>query len=252
MVFVLSRRLGTNMTCRSVPCRGKKTGAGRRHPGSSPRGLGKAWTNAGRGPVAAKAGNEGFPDQRILPQKTNRYHNWRPKWVKQNPSVNWIFKDRFPTSQLKSMNKPKPWALSEEEYHRIKKETAKPPLGQRRQSCKAMMLQLREEEVAKMQQKYPREVADFKTGDRVVITKAITLDDDTKFEVMKGFVIARKRNSNESNFSILNNKLDCTWEMKVPLWSPFLRKVDILQKGNLKSAKAYYMRDRPVEEFQTK
>lgn len=114
------------------------------------------------------------------------------------------------------------------------------------------MLQLRNEEVEKIKIKFPREIPDFKAGDRIAVTKYLQLNDESKFEVIKGMCLARSHRNLESNFTIINNKHDTTFEMKLPLWSPFIKKIEILQKGNIKKKKAFYLRDRPVEEFQTR
>lgn len=125
------------------------------------------------------------------------------------------------------------------------------PIEQRELTHKQLMAQLREEEVAKIKKRYPRTVDHFKAGDRVQITKYLDLADLSKTEVIKGMVIARRSNTTESWLAILNNKEDSTWEMKVPLNSPWIKDIMVLQYGNLKRRNAYYLRDRPVEEFQT-
>lgn len=217
------------------------------------RGAGKSWHSAGRTMRQAKDGDDGFPLKKVMPLRTNRNVNYVPKNAKKSSS-SWIFKDRFTNTAImrEIKNGDKPWRLTEEEYRAIKRADLRVPMRERALSAKQMIHQLRVEELHKSKKDYPRTIPDFKAGDRISITRYVELGKDNKFEILKGMCIARKNNMNESHFSILNNKSDTTYEMKIPLWSPFIKKIDILQKGTIKTRKAYYLRDRPVEEFLTR
>lgn len=230
---------------------------GRKHSGkwTGPmRGKGHAWHNAGRGPVFAKDGQEGFPDGRLLPLRTNRIVNFVPRHIKKSSSA-WLFRDRFPNTSLQRVAniENKPWTLSEDEYKAIKSAYLKPPMRERQLTPIQLIQTLRKEEILKTKKFHPREIPDFKTGDRIAVTRYMELnnEENTKLETVKGMVIGRKNCMNESTVWILNNRHDTTFEMKIPIWSPFVKEIEVLQKGTIKKRKALYLRDRPVDEFQT-
>ena len=91
----------------------------------------------------------------------------------------------------------------------------------------------------------------FKAGDRVQITKYVSLTDPSKFEIIKGMCLGRFNKGLDSHFSILNNKEETTFEMKVPLYSPWVKDIKILQRGKIKESTCWWMRDRPISEFMT-
>jgi len=91
----------------------------------------------------------------------------------------------------------------------------------------------------------------YKAGDRVQVTKYVKLGDESKYEIIKGMCLRRKDNMLESHFTLLNNKDETTFEMKVPVFSPWVKHVKILERGKIKAKSIPWMRDRPIEEFQT-
>lgn len=191
-----------------------------------------------------------FPKPRIIPKKTQRNkHNPRPYLKKAHP---WLFLGRSPKPRLGERH---PWSLSPEEYRAIKndKRNIKVPLDQRLPSPKYLMSQLKWEEVEKTKVQYPRDVQPFVAGDRLKITKYISLGRENKFEVVKGMCIGIVNRSVDSNFKILNHRDGLSWEMTIPLWSPFIKKIEVTQKSNYTHMKKiYFMRKRPWEEFITK
>lgn len=222
------------------------------YKGNADRLTARGWANAGRGPVFATDDNKGFPKQRILAQKTNRKVNFVPKFIKKS-STAWIFKGRYTNSVLQRMakNRNKHWALTHEEYNAIRNADLRRPHRERTLSFKDLITQLRKEEIMKTKINYPRQIPDFKAGDRIAVTQYVELGQESKVETIRGMCIARKQAMNESWFAILNHRDDTTYEMKIPLWSPFIKSIDIIEKGNIKRRKAYYLRDRLPEEFQT-
>lgn len=190
-----------------------------------------------------------FPKHRIVPKKTIRNkHNPSPHIRAAHP---WLFIGHTPT---KKYSPRKPWSLSSEEYRAIKtnRTKVKIPLDQRLPSPDFLMRTLRLEEIEKTKVNYPREVAKFRAGDRLKITKYISLGRENKFEVVKGLCLAKTNKANASTFRIINHRDGLTWEMVIPLWSPFIKKIEVLQKSKYNKAKVFFLRKRSWEEFMTK
>lgn len=146
-----------------------------------------------------------------------------------------------------------PWNYTKEELHEIRAAPyVKLPIEEREYSNKSTMLTLRMEEMKKIRNNWPRNVDRFKAGDRIKITKYITLGRDNKVEVVKGMCIGRTFRNLESYFRIINWKIDVMYEMNIPLWSPFIKSIEVLQAGKISKAKCYWMKERPFKEYITK
>lgn len=212
------------------------------------------WRNF-RPAIRAKEGQEEWPKARVFPQKTNRPRTFFSKVARSKPSSAWLFKNTYPERRLRHIAKGnKPWSLSEEEYRHIKHNKVVVPMAERQDSVFRLMRQVRWEELQRMEKHVltDRHIdPGFKAGDRLQITKYVNLGDHSKYETIKGFCLARKDIGLDSHFTIINNKDETSFEMKVPLFSPWVKDVKILQKGNIKTQSCWHMRDRPVAEFQT-
>lgn len=181
-----------------------------------------------------------------MPVKKTIRHDHKQKYA---PLAHpWLYKySKLKTRPQRDRN---PWALSEDELNELRgKAYVKPPLPERKPSNKQLMLQLRKEETMKIAKEWPRHIEPFRAGDKLKITKHLTLDRDNKFEVVKGFCIGRSNRNLESYFRIINYKTDVVYEMNIPLWSPFIKSIEVIEKGNFKRSKLYYMKERPWQEF---
>eukprot|EP00462_Mataza_sp_D1_P016220 CAMPEP_0175163738 /NCGR_PEP_ID=MMETSP0087-20121206/25951_1 /TAXON_ID=136419 /ORGANISM="Unknown Unknown, Strain D1" /LENGTH=240 /DNA_ID=CAMNT_0016452545 /DNA_START=31 /DNA_END=753 /DNA_ORIENTATION=- len=193
---------------------------------------------------------KGFPKPRIIPKKTlRRKHNPGPHVRQAHP---WLFIGHQPT---KKYTPRQPWSLSSEEYYAIKNDRTpiKVPLADRLPSPKHLIRTLKLEEIEKTKVAYPRDVQPFRSGDRIKITKYISLGRETKFEILKGMCLGIKRNNFDTTFKIINHRDGLSWEMTLPLWSPFIKKIEVLQKSKYTNrSKLYFMRQRHPDEFMTK
>lgn len=238
---------------RMAPSRSYITLRGR--PVGTHRGGRSEWRNF-RPKMQAKAGAEGWPEPRVFPLKTNRKRTFHAKFAKLKPSSSWLFKDTYPEKKLRRIAKGlQPWSLSEEEYRKMKSEgIPKAPMRERAPSVYRLMKQVRYDELQRMKHHVlkNRHIENgFRAGDRVQITKYVSLSNHSKFETIKGMCLGRFNKGLDSHFSILNNKEETTFEMKVPLYSPWVKDIKILKRGNIKTSTCWYMRDRPINEFQT-
>lgn len=128
------------------------------------------------------------------------------------------------------------------------------PFQYRKFSPNYLMAVLQREEQSRILTEFPRHVDKFVTGDRVCITKLISLIDRSKIERIYGTVIATSRmNHVDAMFVIRNIKLGEAFELNIPLYSPFIVRIDVLQRAKSKYTrkKQYEIRDMDTSAYET-
>ena len=149
--------------------------------------------------------------------------------------------------------------MSHEEFQRCRQPfpypvVSKLPLTHRALSPASLLQQLQREEQARLMRTYPSHRDAFKTGDRICLTKYISLADKAKVERIFGLVIARHGGSGlNAMFTLRNAKLDEAFELQFPLWSPFIVRIDLLEPSSFRHdrQKMYWIRDRDRREWET-
>lgn len=204
---------------------------------------------------------EGWKPFKFKVKKTRGKNNFNRNNTKR--AHPWLYKSK-PLMPEGVVLKPSPFARKEaawrpgrEEFRTIRggkpgDPYVKPPLAERKQSPKSQMKILRFEERVKIATEWPREVEKFKSGDRIKVTKYVSLARDSKMEVVKGMVIGRTFRGLESYFRIINWKVNVMYEMNIPLWSPFIKTIEVIKHGTTKRKKLFYMKERPWKEYITK
>ena len=152
-----------------------------------------------------------------------------------------------------------PHYMSHAEFQRCRRPFPHPvisklPLTHRALSPHSLLHQLQREEVARIIRQYPSHRDPFKTGDRICITKLISLSDRAKVERVFGLVIARQGGEGlNAMFTLRNVKLEEAFELQFPLWSPFIVRIDVLEQSALKHhrMKMRWVRDRDRKEWET-
>lgn len=110
------------------------------------------------------------------------------------------------------------------------------------------MLQTLEAEQAAAMDK-TRALPEFGPGDLVEIKMAVP-ENRRKVALMKGVVIARKNRGWQSAFTIRNYLGNAGGiERTVPVYSPSLLGVQVLERRKVRRAKLYYLRDRKPSEY---
>lgn len=80
-----------------------------------------------------------------------------------------------------------------------------------------------------------RGIIPFKVGDRIAITSLLSLEED-KIQTIKGIVIdISKNNRIDGTFTILNSVSGVGFTMKIPIWSPFIRHITMVEEAPKKS-----------------
>lgn len=85
----------------------------------------------------------------------------------------------------------------------------------------------------------------FKTGDIVRVHKKIKEGDKERIQIFKGLIIAVKgRQSSSPMITVRRESQGIGVEMIFPLFSPNIKKIDLLRHSKVRRSKLYYMRKR--------
>ena len=83
---------------------------------------------------------------------------------------------------------------------------------------------------------------DFRAGDTVKVFTKYKEGDKTRVQQFEGVVIGISGGGINTNFTIRKVSYGVGVERIFPLYSPFIEKVDIVQRMKVKRAKLYYLR----------
>ena len=84
----------------------------------------------------------------------------------------------------------------------------------------------------------------FRAGDSVVVHSIIKEGEKERIQKFEGVVIKKKNSSNRSTFTVRKVSYGIGVERIFPLHSPTIDKIELKQKGKVRRAKLYYIRDR--------
>ena len=163
------------------------------------------------------------------------------------------------TLRRQAIARASPHYMSHEEFQRCRQPFPAPvvsklPLSHRALSPASLLQQLEREELSRMIADFPSHRDDFRAGDRVCVTKYISLSDKSRVDRVFGIVIARRGGTGLSaSFTLRNLKLDEAFELQLPLWSPFIVRIDLLERSHMrhKKSKLYWLRQRDRKEWET-
>ena len=82
----------------------------------------------------------------------------------------------------------------------------------------------------------------FKAGDTVRVFVRIQEDDKTRIQPFEGVVIARKGGSSRETFTVRRISYGEGVERVFYLHSPFIEKILVVKRGQVRRAKLYYLR----------
>lgn len=105
----------------------------------------------------------------------------------------------------------------------------------------------------KFKEKQKRDIPDIDTGDKVRVKQKLKIGGKEKDYVSEGLVIARKHgNEPSATITIRETIGDYGMEKIIPLHSPNIEELEVLQKGNAQKSKLYYLRDKSNKEIRRK
>ena len=83
---------------------------------------------------------------------------------------------------------------------------------------------------------------DFRVGDTVRVHYKIVEGDKDRIQVFQGVVIARKHGGIRETITVRKISNGIGVERILPLHSPIIDKVELVQRGKIRRAKLYYLR----------
>jgi large subunit ribosomal protein L19 len=84
----------------------------------------------------------------------------------------------------------------------------------------------------------------FRPGDTVRVHQKIKEAEKERVQIFEGVVIKVKRGGPRTTFTVRKVSYGVGVEKIFPLHSPIIEKIELKQKGSVRRAKLYYLRDR--------
>lgn len=88
-----------------------------------------------------------------------------------------------------------------------------------------------------------KDIPDFAQGDTVIVHVKVKEGDRERTQAFEGMVIGRRNNGYNSSFTVRKISYGEGVERTFPLHSPSVAKIEVKRKGDVRSAKLYYLRE---------
>jgi large subunit ribosomal protein L19 len=93
------------------------------------------------------------------------------------------------------------------------------------------------------QQSMRMDIPPFKAGDTLKVHVKIREGEKQRIQVFQGFVLRRQGESNRETFTVRKVSGGIGVERTFPLHSPMVDKIELVNRGRVRRAKLYYMRE---------
>lgn len=94
------------------------------------------------------------------------------------------------------------------------------------------------------QERQKKEMPALRAGDSVLVHQRIKEGDKERTQIFEGTVIALKNKGPRSCITVRKVSYGIGVEKVFPIHSPIIEKIEIRQKGKVRRAKLYYLRER--------
>lgn len=88
------------------------------------------------------------------------------------------------------------------------------------------------------------DVPDFRAGDTVRVHVRVVEGEKERIQVFEGVVLRRSRGANRATFTVRKVSYGVGVERTFPVHSPRVEKIDVLNRGKVRRARLYYLRER--------
>ncbi len=88
------------------------------------------------------------------------------------------------------------------------------------------------------------DIPNFRAGDTVRVNVIVTEGNRSRVQAFEGVVIARKGGGVRQTFTVRKLSFGVGVERTFPLHSPTIESIEVIQRGDVRRAKLYYLRDR--------
>jgi large subunit ribosomal protein L19 len=89
-----------------------------------------------------------------------------------------------------------------------------------------------------------KELPTFKAGDTITVHYRITEGNKERIQQFQGVVIQRKGSGSTATFTVRKISNNVGVERIFPVSSPFIEKVEVNKRGDVRRARIYYLRQR--------
>jgi large subunit ribosomal protein L19 len=87
------------------------------------------------------------------------------------------------------------------------------------------------------------DLPDFRAGDTVKVHVKIKEGEKERIQVFEGIVIRKRQGASRANFTVRKVSYGVGVERIFPTHSPTIDHIDVVQKGKVRRAKLYYLRE---------
>ncbi|MDY0087868.1 MAG: 50S ribosomal protein L19 [Coriobacteriia bacterium] len=94
------------------------------------------------------------------------------------------------------------------------------------------------------QQQIRDDLPDFNVGDNVKVHSRVVEGSRERVQVFEGRIIRRHGSSNRETFTVRKISFGVGVERTFPVHSPKIVKIEIVNRGKVRRAKLYYLRDK--------
>jgi large subunit ribosomal protein L19 len=98
--------------------------------------------------------------------------------------------------------------------------------------------------VKQIEQKYLKEVTPFNVGDTIKVHTRVVEGTKERIQVYQGIVLSKNNHGVNASFTVRKISYGVGVERVFPLNSPAIAKVEIVNRGQVRRSKLYYLRDR--------
>lgn len=88
-----------------------------------------------------------------------------------------------------------------------------------------------------------KDIPEFRPGDTVKVYTKVVEGNRERIQVFEGVVIARKGGGLRETFTVRKVSYGVGVERVFPLHSPRIEKIEVVQRGKVRRAKLYYLRN---------
>ncbi|MFN8015548.1 MAG: 50S ribosomal protein L19 [Acidimicrobiia bacterium] len=89
-----------------------------------------------------------------------------------------------------------------------------------------------------------KEVPEFNPGDTLKVHVRVVEGNRERVQIFEGVVTRRQGDSIRETFTVRKVSFSVGVERTFPLHSPIIAKIEVVQRGDVRRAKLYYLRDR--------
>ena len=99
--------------------------------------------------------------------------------------------------------------------------------------------------IENLEKEYQRmDIPGFKPGDTVKVNFKIQEGDKERIQVFEGVVIRKRRGNTRSTFTVRKISYGIGVERIFPLHSPYIDKIEVVNRGQVRRSRLYYLRGR--------